>query len=103
MSLLSFNQYREGKRGTDVVTEVVSSPKAHKHNTIPQNEAQTPQNALQWLNEATNDDLCQIKGIGPKTASKVILSAPYENEQDFIKRSKISESIDSKIISWKTS
>ena len=31
------------------------------------------------LNEASSDDLCQIKGIGPKIATKIVSGQPYQN------------------------
>lgn len=41
-----------------------------------------PYKAVNGLNEATEDDLTAIKGIGPKTAQKILESVPVEAFDD---------------------
>ena len=83
MELLSLEQYRKGLRAKDLMES--------------KNEVE---NSLAKLNEATEDDLCEIRGIGPKTAQKIIQSAPYDDENDFIERSQVPLSVAEKAIQW---
>ena len=67
MSLLSWQDYKEGKR-TEPSTKIET----------PAPEVPTlPEACL--INTVTAEDLLEIKGIGPKTAAKIISGQPYES------------------------
>ena len=41
---------------------------------------------LQKINEATAEDLCQIKGVGPKIARKIVENGPYTEISEIIRK-----------------
>jgi DNA uptake protein ComE-like DNA-binding protein len=56
-------------------------------------EDEAQKNKLEKINEATVEDLCQIKGIGKKIAKKIIENGPYEEISDIPVNRSISEKL----------
>jgi DNA uptake protein ComE-like DNA-binding protein len=91
MSLLSWKDFKNGVTAESLIPvkeeEIVEKEVVEE---CPEN------NPLQKLNEATEEDLCQIKGIGQKTAQKIISSIPYTTISDI----PVSEKLAQKIANW---
>lgn len=52
------------------------------------------------LNEASVDDLTQIKGIGPKTAEKILESGPFSVLSDVREHIRISDTVFNRLEEW---
>ena len=77
--LLTWTDFKKGKTAEDCVVKDAPNP-------------------FQKLNEATIEDLCEIKGIGQKTSEKVLSGAPYQSEEQL--REGLSAKIADKILDW---
>lgn len=98
MTLLSLNDYREGnvpKKSRNSTAEEIANnlkeildveisvdiPKEITCNETISicDDAITTNNSLKRLNEAIESDLLEVKGIGPKTAQKLLEKRPFYN------------------------
>jgi len=73
MSLLTWKEYRTGKRIEGVVCG---------KQTASETPVETPNLEVAQLNGMTSEDLQEIKGIGPKTAEKIVSGQPYTEVDD---------------------
>jgi DNA uptake protein ComE-like DNA-binding protein len=82
MGLLSWKEYQSGQQLPTPVVEEVSS------DLLPDKPEETCDNKecvatpCQKLNEATQDEILSIKGVGPKTCEKLLQSRPFANLND---------------------
>lgn len=79
MSLLSWNEYLENRTNRPLIAESVDA--TIDPEIVEKLVENHDKNEKKWakLNEATAQDLQKIKGIGPKTAAKVIELQPFDS------------------------
>jgi len=96
MSYKDWEAKKEGKQGFG--EEVASIPMGQESWAVhaEKEEDKAQKSKLRKINEATVEDLCQIKGIGPKIAKKIIGNGPYEGVSDI----PVNRSIAEKLRNW---
>ena len=78
MSLLSWEEYKEGKRIEIKLPEDELPVKAF----FPPPTGMLTMPDIHVLNAATAENLLEVKGIGPKTAEKIVSGQPYADMKD---------------------
>lgn len=74
MGLLSWEDYKGGRRSP--------APEKTENENEPVSPNGTRVSVCKRINEATQDDLLAIKGIGPKTCEKILQSRPFNHLND---------------------
>jgi DNA uptake protein ComE-like DNA-binding protein len=70
-----------------------------EYKQLGREEIEETSDPLSKLNSASVEVLCEIKGIGPKTAQKIIESAPY-NDLDDLARTGLNKTLSGRIKEW---
>jgi len=83
----SFKRWREWREEEGKAPEVESEPETKVDPTLTK------------INEATKEELLEIKGIGPKTADKILQQQPCQNLDEL----QLVASVKEKLIKWASS
>lgn len=106
--LLSWSDYR-GKKHTDqeLKEEALKALKSE----APEEEREDgfssaeviQSNVASKLNEASQEELMSLKGVGPKTAAKILAAGPFSNLEDFATKVDLHPTLVGRVKDWAAS
>ena len=101
MSFKSWKEYREEDEPKEAKVKLGQSGPDCRYekfevNIVHKNQPNKADSTLTKINEATKEDFLEIKGIGPKTADKILQQQPCQNLDEL----KLMASVKKKLIKW---
>lgn len=104
MALLRWKDYKLGKRSLDLpktvdaikVEEVVVAEAIKDTEELP--ETKNDFDAINRLNTATIEELCRVKGIGRKTAEKIVAAQEVKSVEEV--RNMVSATVYARLCEW---
>ena len=109
MALLSWSDFRGGKKHTDqeLKEEALKALKSEAPEEEAEEEFASAEaiqgNVASKLNEASQEDLMSLKGVGPKTAAKILAAGPFSDLEDFAAKVNLHPTLVGRVKDWAVS